>query len=344
MPKSDYIALGAKVRAMYGRRMTAEDYRCLMEKKTVSEAATFLRAHRGYSQALSGLDLSTIHRDALEQALRRVYIRDYQRLSCFLQNQDKELFRYPVYRAEQQAILTAMHRLSSRHMLEPENLWNDLLAKKSSLDIGKLMLAENFGDIVEAAKDTIFFSALERSTAEGEAPASAFVDNMMQVTYFGHLFRTLSAHYAGQTKKIIRQALDEETDLMNLVQFLRLRKYFSPEDVQRYSFPLPCSSRLRRGYVQQLLASPDYDSAVKLVYSGPYGKLFHSISPTGLEAYLYTLQYQFNQRQIRAPEPTVYTPIAYLFLKEIELRNIISIIECIRYGISPDSCVTLIGV
>ena len=77
--------------------------------------------------------------------------------------------------------------------------------------------------------------------------------------------------------------------------------------------------------------------------SGPYGALFRSIQPTGLEAYLYTMQYRFNLRQLRAAQPTVYTPVAYLGLKEIELRNIISIIECIRYGVPPERYITLIG-
>ena len=55
------------------------------------------------------------------------------------------------------------------------------------------------------------------------------------------------------------------------------------------------------------------------------------------------MQYRFNQRQLRAAVPTIYTPMAYLGLKEIELRNIISIIECIRYGVEPRSYVPLIG-
>ena len=55
------------------------------------------------------------------------------------------------------------------------------------------------------------------------------------------------------------------------------------------------------------------------------------------------LQYRFDLRQLRAAQPTVYTPIAYLGLKEIELRNIISIIECIRYKVAPERYITLIG-
>jgi V/A-type H+-transporting ATPase subunit C len=167
---------------------------------------------------------------------------------------------------------------------------------------------------------------------------------MMQVAYFARLYKILAKNYAGETKRIAKTALDQDTDMMNLVSFLRLKKHFPQEDQQRYSFPLPCSAKLRKEYIQQLLATPDYDSAFQLVLDGPYGKLFRSIEPSGLEAYLYTLQYNFARRQLRAATPAVYTPIAYLTLKGIELRNIISIIECIRYGVDPHSFVTLIGI
>ena len=41
---ASYYAVNAKVRALYGRRMTAEDYRLLQEKRTIPEAAAFLQA------------------------------------------------------------------------------------------------------------------------------------------------------------------------------------------------------------------------------------------------------------------------------------------------------------
>lgn len=343
MPNA-YAALSAKVRAMYGGRMTAEDYRLLMEKKTLPEAAAFLQAHRGYSRGLAGLRASGIRREALENALREVYIQEYQRIFSFLSLEDKALMRFPVYRAERDAIITAMGRLNSPRRVEDAAIWTGTLQKNSKLKLARLELADSFQDIVEAAEDTIYASALERSAVQMKAPSTAFVDNMMQVTYFAHLYKVLSTHYSGQVKTVLRQSFDQETDLLNLVQFLRLKKHFSQEDVQRYSFPLTCSHRLGRAHIQTLLSAPDYESAFQLVCDGPYGHVFRTLSTTGLEAYLYTLQFRFNQRQLRAAIPTVYTPIAYLSLKEIELRNIISIIECIRYEIKPDSYVTLIGI
>lgn len=341
---ASYYAVSAKVHALYGNRMTPEDYQQLLSKKSVRDAALFLREHRGYGAGLSGLGTQTIHREDLESALRHVYVDEYCRIFSFMQN-DKELLRFPIYRAEQDAILTTMHHLTSTHMLEPVTTWAPVLGSKSRLDLVALKNAKTFSDIAAAAKDTIYGSALARiSTADDRVPTQAFVDNMLQVAYYARLYKILSRNYTGETRRIVKRSLDNETDLLNLVQFLRLKKHFSPEDIQRYSFPLPCSPKLQKSHVQQLLSTAGFDEAFQMVKDGPYGALFTSIKPSGLEAYLYTLQYQFSRRQLRAATPTVYTPIAYLTLKEIELRNIISIIECIRYEVDPRSFVTLIGI
>lgn len=342
---ASYYAVSAKIHALYGRRMTAEDYRQLLSMRTISEAAAFLKEHPGYAQGLSWLGTDTLHRETLETALHSIYVEEYRRIFSFLQSNDKELLRFPIYRAEQSAILTTMHHLTSTHMLEPVTTWASVLEKQSRLDLVALKNAVSFEDIVIAAKDTIYGSALSRiSTGDHHTPTQAFVDNMLQVAYFARLYKILAKNYKGETRRIVKQSLDDETDLLNLVQFLRLKKYFSADDIQRYSFPLPCSAKLTKTYIQQLLSAKDYDEAFQLVADGPYGSLFSSISPSGLEAYLYTLQYHFSRRQLRAAVPTVYTPIAYLTLKEIELRNVISIIECIRYEVNPQSFVTLIGI
>jgi V/A-type H+-transporting ATPase subunit C len=339
-----YYAVSAKVHALYGHRMTEEDYRQLTSKKTVPEAAAFLQAHPGYRSQLAGLNTSNIHREALENAMRSAYVDEYRRIFSFMSMEDKDLMQFLLYRAEQDAILTAMRQLTSTHMLEPTMVWDPVLRKKSTLDAEALEKTTCFADIVHAAEHSIYGSTLQRIlVGDSKTPTQSFVDNMMQITYFSQLYKTVGKRYSGDAKKLLRQSLDNETDLINLVQFLRLKKHFTQEDVQRYSFPLPNSAKLKKEYIQQLIAAPDYDSAFQLILDGPYGKLFRSIAPLGLEAYLYTLQYQFARRQLRAAAPTIYTPIAYLTLKEIELRNIISIIECIRYGGDPDAYVTLIG-
>ncbi len=342
---ASYYAISAKVHALYGKRMTEEDYHQLMERQSIQEAAVFLQTHPGYRTALSGINPITAHRDDLESALRSAYVDEYQKLFSFMNMADKELMRFSMYRAEQSAILATMRHLTSTARLDPVAIWADYFHDNSRLDLASLQDARNFSDIVHAAEHTIYGSTLVQIQATApDALTSTFVDSMMQATFYARLYRHISRNYKGDTAKILRQSVNHTTDLLNLIQFLRLKRNFSSEDIRRYSFSLPWSSRVTKEYVQQLLSSADYETAFRMIQDGPYCNIFRSITPTGVEAYYYTWQYTFAKQQLRAASPTVYTPFAYLTLKEIELRNIISIIECIRYGGRPADFVTLIGI
>ena len=344
MPAS-YYAVSAKVHALYGRRLRPSDYQQLMAMRTIPEAAAYLQNHPGYQSRLKGLSTLNIHREALENALWGAYMEEYQRIFRFMEPADKEILLFPLYQAEKNAILSAMRLLTSTVSLQPVSTWDAILHSRSKLDMLALQKATTFAQIAVAAEKTIYGSALSRIAAgENKSPSHAFVDNMMQVVLYAEMYKTTNRLYKGDTKRLILRSLDQETDLMNLVQFMRLKQYFSQEEIQRYSFPLPCSSKLPKAYILQLIAAPTYEAAYQLILDGPYGALFRSMEPSGLEAYLYTLQYRLSVRQMRSADPSVYTPISYLTLKEIEVRNIISIIECIRYQVTPGEFVTLIGV
>lgn len=198
---ASYTAVSAKVLALYGRRLTPEDYRQLLSKKTIAEAAAFLKSHPGYGPGLAAPSSGELHRETLESALRSIYVDEYRRIFLFMQLSDKDLLRFPIYRAEQSAILTTMHHLTSTHILAPVTTWAPILEKQSRLDLSGLQNAASFEDIAKAAQDTIYGSALHRiSSGDSHAPTQAFVDNMMQVAYYARLYKILARNYRGETK------------------------------------------------------------------------------------------------------------------------------------------------
>ena len=115
--------------------------------------------------------------------------------------------------------------------------------------------------------------------------------------------------------------------------FLRLRQHFSQEDVQLYSFPLPCSPKLSQSYIQQLIGAESYDAALELVKSGPMARCFAPPSlpgwkPISISCSIVLIVGSF---ELLGRQSILCVP----GLKEIELRNIISIIECIATGPRP---------
>lgn len=52
-----------------------------------------------------------------------------------------------------------------------------------------------------------------------------------------------------------------------------------------------------------------------------------------VEEYYQRAVFRFNKRQLSAVPPSIYTAIAYLELKELELGVLVNVIESVKYGV-----------
>ena len=83
MPSKSSNAVLAKSRAMYGKSLKEDDYRQLIECKTVPEIASYLKTRTRYSKALTGMVENEIHRGQLEPLLRQDVYSDVYALSRY---------------------------------------------------------------------------------------------------------------------------------------------------------------------------------------------------------------------------------------------------------------------
>ena len=55
-------AILSKARAMYGKRLTKENYRELLNCKSVGEVAGYLKSRTAYNKVLAGINENEVHR------------------------------------------------------------------------------------------------------------------------------------------------------------------------------------------------------------------------------------------------------------------------------------------
>lgn len=341
---NQYSAISAKVHGMYGRRLKAADYEQLMAMHSVEEILLYLRSRPDWGSAIAHLT-PPINRSRLENALRRQYMEEYISLYGFLRQEDRAVMRFPVYKTERDEILTALRRAHTRSHLEDMPPVPDFYCRHSGVDFTALRAADSQEEILNSIRGSIYYApllAFSRSAQSGVYyPA---VETLMQSVYYGKMFKQASA-CRGPAQKLLKKSLSQESDLLNIIHFLRLRRYFSQQEVQAYAFPFNFSHRLTETFIHDLLAAPDYNAAIALLRQSPYGSLFTGSSPEQIEAQYDELVYKFNRAQLHRAEPSVYMPIAYLSLKDFELQNLIRIIECVRYGVDPRQAAShLVGI
>lgn len=76
-------AILTKARAMYGSRLTEEDYRELTHKYSVGEAVAYLKNETHYRAALESISESDIHRNHIEAMLKKDLYLQYIRLARY---------------------------------------------------------------------------------------------------------------------------------------------------------------------------------------------------------------------------------------------------------------------
>ena len=297
-----YGALSAKIRALYGKRLRADDFARLAGLKNEAELLEALRQHPGWSRALSLVPPGA--------------------------------WSY-VGRVEMSALLAALRRLKTgRYAKEPPP--TSAVPLRLRLDEGALASCTSYDQLLDAARDTIYAPVLRhlRPSRDGALPDFTLAEAALRTAYFSHLYRIVHCQYTGRTQKVLLRALGEQIDLLNIIHVLRLKTYFpqtEPETYLRVLFPF--HYRLNPDFTRALCAAPGVDDVFALLRDSPYRDCFDGVAVGAVEEYYQRAICRFNKRQLAAVPPSIYTAVAYLELKELELSVLINVIESVKYGV-----------
>ena len=190
--------------------------------------------------------------------------------------------------------------------------------------------------MLEAVGNTRYYGALSRLPAdESGFPDYTSVEMIMRNHYYLALMDMVEKRYRGGTYQLLREAVGSQADIINLTIIMRARRFFPERLDAVIPMLLPIRYKLTPAFVNKLYTADTTEDAEALLRTSPYGKVFTVQQLTHIEDYYYQFLYEFNRRILSGGIPTVYTPSAYLSLRDVELNTLTAAIECIRYGIQP---------
>ncbi len=332
-----YEALAAKVRAMYGKRLRMEDYQHISTLPSETAVLDYLRVHPGWKRTLGQVTDTVVDRPRLETLLLDELREEYVALNHYVPRGDKFVLSFPVMLSELNEILAALRRLAAKGRVKPGIVIPPNFLLHSKLDYAALSQCTDYNGLAAAAQETIFGPPLLlfRPVEGRMLPDYTATEVLLRSTYYTTLYRYSSQHYAGETKKVLLRSLGQQVDLLNVTHILRLKRYF-PEDSRYLSSLFPFNDRLKPEFIQAMLEAPDVDAVFALLAASPYASVFADRDVPQLEAYSLRTFARFNHRQLSSGTPSIYTAIAYLNLKDLELKALINDIECVKYGVPFD--------
>lgn len=331
-------AILAKIRAMYGRRLTWDDYTELLHKQTVGDAAAYLKNETHYRQTLGQIQENQIHRMRLEQLVQMEVYRQYQRLLSFHKG-NGDFYDYILRDIE---IRLLIHHIGlfyagaevSQATVSSLPLY---LEKRLSFDLITVAKTKDFAEMLRALAHTDYEKILRPLLpAPGGRPDLMTCEHTLKTFYFDDLFRKIDRNFRGAVKKDLYQIFLTQLELLNVTTVLRMKRFqaYTPAAIREQL--LPDRSRLSGKLWRQMADAPTAEEAMRLLSSSSYARYMDNKDFTYIEYTVSSIRYHLGKRfmSFTTSAPTGFA--SFMVLSNMERENIINIIEGIRYGVSSD--------
>lgn len=330
---SKYGAVATKLRAMHARCLTDSDWETLGTLRSLPAVVTFLKRHPGWEPYLANAP-STITRGELEAMLDGAFENDFAKLYKFASSKDRLLLRFVVYQNEYRAILARMRTLYSPGIsAATQSRVPESIRALSKLNYQALSVADSWRAIVAATADTIYYQPLRslQLNSNSDLPDYTSVGMLVQDKYYEMLLKFIKSSYRGKIRALLLESAGQEIDLLNLTHVIRMKSFFSSSPQKPQNMIFSVTYKLRRDFLDKIIAAPSRETIFELIKSTHYGKFFTSNSFETIDEYYRQARYEFNLKQMRqAPSPYIF--VAYMALKQHEISRLNSHIEKAFYA------------
>lgn len=330
-----YNATVAKVRAMYGKRVSASDYSELVNKQSVSEIADYLKKNTHYSEILSSVDVNTVHRGFLESLLRRFNFEMYLKITGFERISKQEFYNFKIVNAEIDVILSCIRHINAN---SEDRIINDIpiyINGMTHFDLIEIAKVHSFEEMLALLKKTPYADVLkdEHTDSNGKVDYSS-CEVKLRTMYFNRLENYVS-RLAPQEADMVNSMILIDIDLINVINAYRMTAFFGEDEKTIKEMMFPFCGRLSEKKQTEVYSAPDAEEFIKRFSKTYYGR---QISDSGydmnnLEDNANRLRFKYAKLALKTSSKASASVYAFTYLMGVELKNLICIIEGVRYGI-----------
>jgi len=343
MSDQSSLAMAAKAKAMYGKHLKSDDYTELLRKKTVQEIAGYLKSETAFKSVLQGINEFAIHRGHLEMLIRQTFYLDFLELIRYGQSNKDHFYEYGVLMIEMKQILMTIRLLSETDKTNQIAQLPIFANRMISFDVEKLIKVNTFDELLSVLKNTPYYSLLKplkpRSLLDIDY---ANFEVVLKSYYYKRVYEIIEQEFTGKDKQDIRDLFDTQIELENITKIYRLKKYYnsSPSDIKKVLNPT--YKRINKKLLDELIETKDAQGFLLAINQNGYN------IPTDVKEFQYieyqmdAIMFDLNKRLMRFSTNPNIILVSYLSLLEIEIRNIIDIIEGIRYKVENDKIAKLL--
>lgn len=327
-----------KAKAMYGKRITKQQYQEMFRCRTVPELASYLKNDTAYREILLGVEETHLHRGQLEHLLHRAGFERYINLYYYLLESKNTLFRFVLLAREMSVLLQMILLLKAK---SHQNLITDLpgyLIKHATIDLLGVAKAKNFAQLIEVLADSEYAVILKRFMPTDSNPILDYpgCEYALYQSYYKHLFQMINTSYSGQERTQLQVFFRLQVELANIEHITRSHALEIPDQEVVRSL-LPYHYKLSGKQLADMLQAKDLDEIKQFLLQTGYRNMFSDDhSHQDIEGYTKRYFSEYCRKILRFSPFASLVFFAYYNLNQVELNNITTVIEGVRYHASQE--------
>jgi len=338
-----YGAVAAKTAAIRSKRLSQEDYNILSHMSSVPEVASYLKNNTCYSDILKNVNERELHRADLELILYKYCENIVSKLYAYVTGDEKKFLDIYFLRQEIKIMKDILIRIMAGMPYMDSHTENELFNRKYNINVEKLAQSNNITEFIEVLRGTEYERILEPILNIKEHHNLFSVIMTLDTYYFKKLWQLKDKYLKNKDKKLITHTLGSEIDILNIMCIYRSKRYYSIPNELIYSYLLPIYYRIGKNTIAKMVEDPNPDEMLKIAEKTPYRNVFNRKEIDNVDINSERFVDKIHYDVIKKHPWSISNVIAQIHLIETEVRNIINIIEGVRYKVPAESIKNMIN-
>ena len=319
-------ALSSKARALFSSHLDYEAYQGMAGLPTVQSIAIYLHSQSRYEVVLRDVLAEDVHRDTLEERIRTMVYWEYKSL---LRYSHTKFHPYFIIKQEIQLILYVANALLGNLNFTMPQFYLDIDGGLS-IDVAQLKDIKTYEDLLSFLETTHYRGVLSgrKSILEVEHALS-------------HYYSIAIKQWAGRNQGL-KRLLSMDGELKMVEKIYRLKKFYHQSHSEILSLLAydPCLIPIKE--MKHWIDTYDSEGFLQAFRNSSYRKYLQGISFETIEHGFDSIRYQWMLHHLRFSQNSEVVFLAYMELLQFEMKNIVDVIEGVRYGLPQDEIMNLL--
>ncbi len=340
-----YAGVSAKLYALSSKLLTPEDYKNLINQKTVRDVVSYIQSTKMYSDTVGNLNPDEIHRRDLENLLQEDLLKDMKKIFTFFVTFDKNFMHLLFYRYEAENLKLALRNFINGRTIDEgmKRIFFDL-GERATIDPIKISNSKNQDEVLDNLAGTPYqevvrnvFSSYKKSDAVN---LIAVLENALDGWIYSKII-SASKNLGTKDQAVVKEMAGERADMIDIDRIVRAKTFYDLKPEELYNSLLSFHFRLKPEDLHAMCDAKGVKEVLDVVKNGPYGEIYKDMNEDNLIDKITLAERRFLQRKARESLTklgnfSIAAYFHYFFLKEYEIIDISTITEGVRYGLKPE--------